>query len=85
MAGVGVAVLVLGALGAAGCSDDEPEAPVPTPVETVGAGSVAEAAGSTDTTDSVAPATEPAGTGLITIDGPATVDSSFSGANPGGG
>jgi hypothetical protein len=33
----------------------------------------------------VNPDNEPTGTELVTIDGPATVDSSFSGANPGGG
>ena len=70
---VAALLIAVGAGGIAGCSDDDPDAPVDPP------------AGSTATTvdpEAAAGAGSVPGTGLISIDGPATVDSSFGAATP---
>ena len=70
-----VAALLIAVIagGIAGCSNDDPDAPVDPP------------GGSTATTvdpEAAAGADGAPGTGLISIDGPATVDSSFGAATP---
>jgi hypothetical protein len=69
------AVLVaVGAFGLAACTDDDPDAPVtPPPGETTATTVDAATAAGTEV---------PPGTGIISIDGPATVDSSFGAATP---
>ena len=73
------ALIAVGVVGLVGCSGDDPDAPVtPPPGETTGT--------AVDPPAAANPGSTP-GTGLISIDGPATVDSSFGAAtpDPGGG
>ncbi len=67
------ALMASGAAGLVGCSDDDPDAPVTPPP-----------GATTDTTvdPGEASADSVVGTGLISIDGPATVDSSFGAVTP---
>jgi len=72
---VAAALIAVGALGFTGCRSDDGDAPVTPPP-----------GGTTATTIDPAEASGPdstPGTGLISIDGPATVDSSFGAATPG--
>ena len=72
---VAAALIAAGALGITGCRSDDGDAPVTPPP-----------GGTTATTIDPAEAAGPdatPGTGLISIDGPATVDSSFGAATPG--
>jgi hypothetical protein len=76
---VSVALIAAAAVGFTGCRDDDGDAPVTPPP-----------GGTTGTTvdpDEAAGTVVTPGTGLISIDGPATVDSSFGAAsqNQGGG
>jgi len=68
------ALIAVGVAGLVGCSGDDPDAPVtPPPAETTGT--------AVDPPAAANPGSTP-GTGLISIDGPATVDSSFGAATP---
>jgi hypothetical protein len=70
-------LIAAGGVGVAGCRDDDGDAPVTPPP-----------GGTTATTiepNGAAGANGAPGTGLISIDGPATVDSSFGAATPGEG
>jgi hypothetical protein len=68
---VAAALIAAGAVGLTGCRSDDGDAPVTPP-----------AGGTTATTIDPAEAAGAPGTGLISIDGPATVDSSFGAATP---
>jgi len=71
---VAAALIAAGAFGLAGCRSDDGDAPVtPPPAGTTGTTVDPEEAAGTGSTP---------GTGLISIDGPATVDSSFGAATP---
>ena len=71
---VAAALIAAGAVGLTGCRNDDGDAPVtPPPAGTTGT--------TVDPEEAAGTAGAP-GTGLITIDGPATVDSSFGAATP---
>jgi hypothetical protein len=80
---VAVTVVLIGIVGA--CSSDDEDGP---PVSDTPASIVEEVVGPADSPAPATDATTPDGsapsTGLGSIDGPATVDPDFGGANPGG-